>query len=142
MVETPLSDVRRPTDRRTADIGPPAGVPERRKTKFGRRVTDAQKMACPFCADSESAVVRSEGRLVWDRIKRRRECAGCGRRFPTKEEIDWDALLKELHGDQEFQSGITTLLMEYPDDQQLRNAIRRHLADAARRGVAQRGSEN
>ena len=44
-------------------------------------------MRCPYCAHSETNVVDS--RDTDDlRIRRRRECAKCGRRFTTYEEID------------------------------------------------------
>ena len=89
-------------DRRQRNIGPPAGVEERRRderrhiTKSGRRATDALKMACPFCGASESAVVRSRGAIVESKIRRRRECASCGERFPTFEKVDYECLEREL----------------------------------------------
>ena len=120
VLENPSASDRRIDDRRVEDVGPPAGVSERRRTKSGRRATDAMKMGCPFCADSESAVVRSRGAITEDKVRRRRECAGCGRRFPTMELVDWDALLREFQNDQDFQEGIAMLQREFPDDEQLR----------------------
>jgi DNA-directed RNA polymerase subunit M/transcription elongation factor TFIIS len=83
-------------DRRRVDQGPPDGVERRQAT---RRATDALKMACPFCGASESAVVRSRGALAVDQIVRRRECAQCGKRFPTFERVDKAALMRELQAD-------------------------------------------
>lgn len=85
-------------DRRTVDLGPPPGTRERRArhtTKSGLTATDGLKMACPFCGASESAVVRVRGLVVTDAIRRRRECARCGQRFPTSEAVDHDLLARE-----------------------------------------------
>jgi len=45
-------------------------------------------MRCPFCDENEDRVIDSrsadEGRV----IRRRRECAGCGRRFTTYERVE------------------------------------------------------
>jgi len=81
-------------DRRQETLGPPSGG-ERRITVSGRRATDAMKMACPFCGGSESAVVRSRGAIAADLVRRRRECADCGGRFPTTEAVDLDTLNRE-----------------------------------------------
>lgn len=83
-----------PGDRRRRDVGPP-GV-ERRRGAPGRRATDALKMSCPFCGASESHVVRSHGSVTTDRVRRRRQCAECGRRFPTSERVDRELLEVEL----------------------------------------------
>lgn len=53
-------------------------------------------MPCPFCGHSTSAVIRSRGGLVDDKIHRRRECASCGKRFPTVEQINLSMLEREL----------------------------------------------
>lgn len=82
-------------ERRRRDVGP-RGTRERRVSPRGRRASDAMKMKCPFCAESASAVVRSRGGIVEDKVGRRRECAGCGERFPTKETLDEEALEREL----------------------------------------------
>jgi hypothetical protein len=55
-------------------------------------------MACPFCHGSSSTVVRSRGLITINKIHRRRECAECGRRFPTGEAVDWGLLEQELEG--------------------------------------------
>ncbi len=45
-------------------------------------------MRCPFCGHSDSKVVDSRETKEGDAIRRRRECAGCGRRFTSYERID------------------------------------------------------
>src|SRR3954469_244605 len=71
-------------------------VSERRPTVSGRVATDALKMACPMCGGTASAVVRSRGSVSVDCIKRRRECADCGFRFPTIEGVDYECMQREL----------------------------------------------
>jgi transcriptional repressor NrdR len=45
-------------------------------------------MRCPFCGHIEDKVVDSREAKIGDTIRRRRECAKCGRRFTTYERID------------------------------------------------------
>src|SRR5574340_585434 len=45
-------------------------------------------MRCPFCGYIEDKVVDSRPGKVADTIRRRRQCAKCGRRFTTYERID------------------------------------------------------
>ncbi len=45
-------------------------------------------MKCPFCGHGEDKVVDSREAKLGDTIRRRRECAKCGRRFTTYERID------------------------------------------------------
>lgn len=45
-------------------------------------------MKCPFCGHAEDRVVDSRESKVGESIRRRRECAKCGRRFTTYERID------------------------------------------------------
>ncbi len=45
-------------------------------------------MRCPFCGYVEDKVVDSREAKVGDTIRRRRQCAKCGRRFTTYERID------------------------------------------------------
>jgi len=45
-------------------------------------------MRCPFCGHVEDKVVDSREAKLGDTIRRRRECAKCGRRFTTYERID------------------------------------------------------
>ena len=45
-------------------------------------------MRCPFCSHIEDKVVDTRPSDNENVIRRRRECAGCGRRFTTYERID------------------------------------------------------
>jgi len=45
-------------------------------------------MRCPFCGHVEDKVVDSREAKIGDTVRRRRECAQCGRRFTTYERID------------------------------------------------------
>ena len=45
-------------------------------------------MKCPFCAYTESKVVDSRPTEEGEKIRRRRECLSCGRRFTTYEVIE------------------------------------------------------
>ncbi|MBQ2881150.1 MAG: transcriptional repressor NrdR [Clostridia bacterium] len=48
-------------------------------------------MKCPYCGYTENKVLDS--RAVDDRIRRRRECLSCARRFTTYEEIEHAPLI-------------------------------------------------
>ena len=45
-------------------------------------------MKCPFCAHMESKVIDSRPTDEGERIRRRRECMSCGKRFTTYEIIE------------------------------------------------------
>lgn len=45
-------------------------------------------MRCPFCGYSESKVIDSRPTDEGERIRRRRECISCGKRFTTYEVIE------------------------------------------------------
>jgi transcriptional repressor NrdR len=45
-------------------------------------------MNCPFCGNSENRVVDSRDVRDGSEVRRRRECAGCERRFTTYERVD------------------------------------------------------
>ena len=45
-------------------------------------------MKCPFCGYSESKVIDSRPTDEGERIRRRRECMSCGKRFTTYEVIE------------------------------------------------------
>ncbi|MBO1678252.1 transcriptional regulator NrdR [Bittarella massiliensis (ex Durand et al. 2017)] len=45
-------------------------------------------MKCPFCSYTESKVVDSRPTEEGEKIRRRRECLSCGRRFTTYEVIE------------------------------------------------------
>jgi len=43
---------------------------------------------CPYCSDSSNRVIDSRLGREGTEIRRRRECAECGRRFTTRERVD------------------------------------------------------
>ena len=45
-------------------------------------------MKCPYCGYSESKVIYSRPTDEWERIRRRRECLNCAKRFTTYEVIE------------------------------------------------------
>ena len=45
-------------------------------------------MKCPYCGYEESKVIDSRPAYDGERIRRRRECLGCGKRFTTHEVIE------------------------------------------------------
>lgn len=45
-------------------------------------------MRCPFCADEENKVIDTRLAKDGEEIRRRRECAECGRRFTTRERLE------------------------------------------------------
>lgn len=45
-------------------------------------------MKCPYCFNEESKVIDSRPTDDGERIRRRRECVGCGRRFTTHEIVE------------------------------------------------------
>ena len=45
-------------------------------------------MKCPYCSYDESKVIHSRPTDEGERIRRRRECLGCGKRFTTYEIIE------------------------------------------------------
>ena len=47
-----------------------------------------KQMKCPFCACSDSKVIDSRPTDEGERIRRRRECVACGKRFTTYEIIE------------------------------------------------------
>lgn len=46
-------------------------------------------MKCPYCSNEESKVVDSRSSDDGERIRRRRECTGCGKRFTTYESVEF-----------------------------------------------------
>lgn len=83
-------------DRRVRDLGPPPGEVERRRGR--RRASDIPKPSCPWCGASSSTVYRSKALLASDAYRRRRECAECGKTWPTREGLDIPQFRKELEG--------------------------------------------
>ena len=45
-------------------------------------------MKCPYCGETESKVIDSRPADDGERIRRRRECLGCGKRFTTYEVVE------------------------------------------------------
>lgn len=45
-------------------------------------------MKCPYCGETESKVIDSRPADDGERIRRRRECMGCGKRFTTYEIVE------------------------------------------------------
>ena len=64
-------------------------------------------MKCPFCHEPDSRVTDSREVLGGESIRRRRECAACGRRFTTYERVELAGLLviKKDGRRQEFNPG-------------------------------------
>ena len=50
-------------------------------------------MKCPYCGDEESKVIDSRPTEDGERIRRRRECLRCGRRFTTYEKIETSPIM-------------------------------------------------
>ena len=46
-------------------------------------------MQCPFCSEEADRVIDTRSSRDGDEIRRRRECLECGRRFTTRERIEW-----------------------------------------------------
>ncbi len=61
-------------------------------------------MRCPFCGFDESRVVDSRATMDKDRIRRRRECLKCAKRFTTYEIIESTPLIviKKDHSREPF----------------------------------------
>jgi transcriptional repressor NrdR len=50
-------------------------------------------MRCPKCGGQEDKVIDSRASREGATIRRRRECAGCGHRFTTYEEVEHEGLM-------------------------------------------------
>ena len=50
-------------------------------------------MKCPYCAYSESKVIDSRPTVDDEKIRRRRECLSCGKRFTTYEIVETTPLM-------------------------------------------------
>ena len=50
-------------------------------------------MLCPFCTSEDTKVINSRSADEGTAIRRRRECADCGRRFTTYERAQFEALM-------------------------------------------------
>lgn len=61
-----------------------------------RRATEAKKPPCPFCGGETSSVYRSKGVLTKAGYRRRRQCAECGKDWPTIEVTDLELFARQL----------------------------------------------
>lgn len=70
-------------------------------TGYQERITG---MKCPHCQYTESKVIDSRPADDGERIRRRRECFGCGRRFTTYEAVETTPLMvmKKDHSMEQF----------------------------------------
>lgn len=61
-------------------------------------------MKCPFCSCEDSKVIDSRPTDEGERIRRRRECTGCGKRFTTYEIVETVPIIvvKKDHSRQVF----------------------------------------
>ncbi|MDD5238294.1 MAG: transcriptional regulator NrdR, partial [Candidatus Omnitrophica bacterium] len=50
-------------------------------------------MKCPFCGNKEDKVVDSRATAEESAVRRRRECAKCGKRFTTYEYVEEVSLM-------------------------------------------------
>jgi transcriptional repressor NrdR len=58
-------------------------------------------MRCPFCATGETRVVDSRPADGGQAIRRRRECAACGKRFTTYERSELAVMVRKRDGSHE-----------------------------------------
>jgi hypothetical protein len=62
-----------------------------------RLATDVPKTPCPWCGGGTSTVFRSAGAgRHTDTYRRRRQCAECGREFPTIEILDAERFQRQV----------------------------------------------
>jgi hypothetical protein len=61
-----------------------------------RHASDVPKPTCPWCGASTSSVYASRGDLVENVYRRRRQCAECGRDWPTVESLDVVRFVRDL----------------------------------------------
>ena len=102
-------------------------------------------MKCPYCHHSDSRVVDSRELSGGESIRRRRECANCGRRFTTYERVEGAGLVvvKKDGRRQEFDPGklrqkLRVALTKRPvGEAEIEGLIRRVEADLLARGTAE-----
>ena len=78
-------------------------------------------MKCPYCSFEESKVVDSRSADDGERIRRRRECLKCGKRFTTYEKIETIPLIiikkdnnREQYSRQKIENGIIRACYKRP----------------------------
>ena len=64
-------------------------------------------MKCPYCGFEESKVIDSRSADDGERIRRRRECLKCGKRFTTHEIIETVRPMRMLFGCSKQSPGVT-----------------------------------
>lgn len=68
-------------------------------------------MRCPFCSDPTNKVIDSRLGRDGTEIRRRRECAECGRRFTTRERVD-EVMPKVVKRDERREEFLREKLLE------------------------------
>jgi transcriptional repressor NrdR len=104
---------------------------------------------CPYCADPTNRVIDSRLGRDGTEIRRRRECAECGRRFTTRERVD-EVLPKVVKRDErreEFCRGKLLIAVQKAcekrpvsadDLERLVDRVERHVQDLGEKEVASR----
>ncbi len=88
-------------------------------------------MKCPYCGEVESKVIDSRPADDGERIRRRRECLGCGKRFTTYEVVETVPLMvvkkdksREAFNRQKLLNGLMRACEKRPVSyQQLEDAV-------------------
>ena len=88
-------------------------------------------MKCPYCGEVESKVIDSRPADDGERIRRRRECLGCGKRFTTNEVVETVPLMvvkkdksREAFNRQKLLNGLMRACEKRPVSyQQLEDAV-------------------
>lgn len=102
-------------------------------------------MKCPYCQAPDSRVTDSREISGGSAIRRRRECAGCGRRFTTFERIDLAGLVvvkkdgrrQEFDPDKLRQKLRVALTKRPVGEEQIDQIVQRVEADLLAQGVAE-----
>jgi transcriptional repressor NrdR len=97
---------------------------------------------CPYCADPTNRVIDSRLGRDGTEIRRRRECAECGRRFTTRERVD-EVLPKVVKRDErreEFCRGKLLIAVQKACEKRPVSAddLERHVQDLGEKEVASR----
>ena len=95
-------------------------------------------MRCQYCNFTESKVIDSRPTEEGNRIRRRRECTGCGRRFTTYEKIELLPLMvvkrdgrREAFDSQKIKAGILHACEKLPISVQQIDAMTTRIEQAA-----------
>lgn len=104
-------------------------------------------MRCPFCGNVEDRVVDSRESREGDVIRRRRECAGCERRFTSYEKIEIPTFQvvkrdqrREAYGREKLMQGLQVACRKRPVPQaeleQIADAIEQAMIDSGEREIS------